>query len=285
MSATPWSKLGTEFLSEGDWAVGQGPDAPDRQLFRLLVRTLNETSPRHVRVLEAGHGPGIDVAALAAEGLLAPAVYYEGLDFTLELVAYCRERFPDVSFFVRDVQDFEVESRFDLVYCRHLLEHVPDVEAALRNLYEASRRVVLVSWFIRPTWSPGEAREWEDEDSGVLHRVYDARELIEFIGSLGARLYRFDFDHAGTRAAAWLLARQEEPRLVETAHRFLASRGFLGALEPAPPDPRLDVLEDAARALRHLLKPIPDYVEEEARASLERVRAALREGGRDDPWL
>jgi SAM-dependent methyltransferase len=256
--STPWSPLGDRFLSDGVWAIGQGPDAPDRQLLRHLLRNWDAADPT---MIEVGCGPGIEVEGLEAAGLL-DTVFYTGFDFTPELVDRCRERFPDVGFEVRDVLTLD-EAPADVVWVRHLLEHVDDGELALRNLWAATGELLIVSWFIRPTWQPDEVGCVVAD--GFQHWTYDARRWVGLARELGAHLYRFDIDHHANRGSVWILSRQREPRVAAAAHDFLRSDAFLAALVPVPPDPQerlndaLDVLEGARAALSDVV-PVAERV-------------------------
>lgn len=260
--STPWSPLGDRFLSEGEWAIGQGPDAPDRKLLRRLLVEL----PDPVSLLEVGCGPGIEVDGLQQAGLLED-ITYTGYDFTPELVDRCRERFPrHASFAVRDVHKISDRGpRADVVWARHLLEHVDDGERALRNLWRVAGEVLLVSWFIRPTWRPTDVGCVVAD--GFQHWTYDARRWISLAGEIGATLYRFDIDHHENRGGVWMLTRRPRPELAVVAHAFLASPEFLAAALPVPPDRHegeyalLNVLEEARDAVAGLI-PVVDRVDD-----------------------
>lgn len=236
--STPWSALGDRFLSEGDWSVGQGPDAPDRLLLRRLLRGEGASS-----LLEVGCGPGIEIEGLRSAGLLN-YIDYVGVDLTPELVAGCSERHPDLSFHVADVQQ-PLPFEADFVWCRHVLEHVEDGEQAMRNLFAAARVAAIVSWFIRPTWKPVDVGSGVAE--GFLHQTYDARRMIEVASEIGAALYRFDIDHHLTRASVWILSRQ--PHDVSGLHWFMQSDLFLGSVIPVPESPRdIELRDELAKA-------------------------------------
>ncbi len=249
--SSPWSGIGADFLSEGTWAIGQGPGAPDRRLVRhLLGEYLARQYPGgDPTLLEIGPGSGIDLAAFAEEGILDGFVYY-GVDVTPELVEYLRVKFPGLAFAVGDVATLAEERKADVVYARHVLEHVEDGERAFRNLWRSARDLLLISWFIRPSWDEREVGTVVAAD-GFLHQTYSARRWSEIATELGASLYRFDFDHHSTRASLWMLARDRSGYALDAA-AFLQSPEFLASLISPPEDQRererelVEVLADVA---------------------------------------
>ena len=255
-TTTPWSGIGDRFLSEGEWAIGQGVDAPDRKLLRhLVVRLLedHEFQGRPTSLLEVGSGPGIEVEGLGQAGLL-DRVDYTGYDFTPELVAACRNAHRSCRFEQVDAQEMTDDAAYDIVWCRHVLEHVPDWERALRNVIRASREAALVSWFIRPAWRESDVGSGVSE--GFLHHTVSARRALAVASESGRTVARLDFDHYAIRGSVWLIAAPHAAGdLIEAALRFAASPDFLDSLLPVPDDARelerdlLGVVEDAHRAL------------------------------------
>lgn len=240
--STPWSEIGDQFLSEGDWAIGQGPDAPDRLLFRHLLDLL--ARKQKPSVVEIGCGPGIEIEGLRDAGLLE-RVDYVGTDFTPELIESCRERHPDVKLALADVND-DLLIHADVVYARHVLEHVEEGGRALRNMTRAARRLTVVSWFIRPTWEPRLVRC--DVHEGFIHQNYHAPAMIVAARRGGNTVFRLDFDHHLTRASVWLIGQQID-QIITAAAEYAASNRFLDALIPTPEEPWRVELRDAVRTI------------------------------------
>lgn len=101
------------------------------------------------RILEIGSGLG----NLTLRGI--PRDRYAATDIDPMHLAYLRSRFRDypyLSVHEVDVQKADhftdLEGRFDTVICLNVLEHVPDVESSLRNIYSAlepgGRGIILV---------------------------------------------------------------------------------------------------------------------------------------------
>lgn len=231
--STPWSTVSVDFLTHGEWAIGQGPDAPDRRLFRHILQDLLLTKD-DLSVVEVGCGAGIEVEGLKADGLL-DRIDYVGLDFTPELIDACRYRNPDVRFALSDVTK-PLLVHGDVVYARHVLEHVEDGFGALRNLIAATRELTVISWFIRPTWRPDEVGSGVSD--GFLHQTYSAPEMIREAAD-GRVLARFDFDHHLTRCSVWLISDHPGGLIgpLTSATDFVSCDAFLDAVIPAPEEP------------------------------------------------
>ncbi len=220
---TPWSELRNHvegFLDDpndaaiGDWAIGQGPDSPDRVAFRRMLSGIVETQDGPPTVLEVGVGSAVEATGLEAAGLL-DMVRYRGIDLTPEMIAECRRKFPGIPFEVKSVFDLSRESdTTDLVLCRHILEHIDDGLGAIERMCKVADHLVVISWFIRPTWYPGDARkEWLDivvDGSTVsfLHQTYDVRLVLSHLDNHCdvASCTRIDFDHHGHPCSVWLIA-------------------------------------------------------------------------------
>lgn len=286
MSDSPWSLLEHTFLHEGDWAIGQGIDAPDRQALRTVLRSLL-FHWGGISMLEVGPGAGIELEGLQRDGLLE-RINYKGYDLTPEFVAHCRKRFPQAHFIALDVDSLEEEGTVDIVWARHVVEHVHDPYSVIERLWRACREATLISWFIRPTFHPDEVGCGISD--GFRHWHLDARQTIEFVADLGAQLRRYDFDHHGTQASLWALT-QRDSLVLSDLDQFFASRAFLDALLPATPDPRVGALEDvivdaiktigvAAAALARKRK--TREIVAELQESQERYAAAITRDDDDD---
>ena len=96
---------------------------------------------RHIapgaRILDLGVGGGRTTAALAARG-----GRYVGLDFSTEMIAHCRTRFPDLEFHVRDAADLSpfADASFDAaVFSINGLDYLVPDEKRRQCLREIAR--------------------------------------------------------------------------------------------------------------------------------------------------
>lgn len=89
------------------------------------------------RVLDAGCGLGNYFAALAAR---VPGGVVVGLDITSSMLRRVAERHPTVPLVTGDVRMLPIVSgAFDVVVNAHVLYHIPDVDAAIRELHRVLR--------------------------------------------------------------------------------------------------------------------------------------------------
>lgn len=199
---TAWSELGANFLRDpddpqiGDWAVGQGSSAPDRVHLRAILTELEPCT-----LLDVGCGTGIELDGILAEGL---KVNYTGLDLTPEFVNYCREKYPTESFMIGDVLSLSAARVYDVVSCRAVLEHLEDGERALRNLFDACKKVCVVSWFI----PPGDVDEVTRTPDGFIHHYYSRAALMAAIESLRVGEFTITrYETGGQKWESWALRR------------------------------------------------------------------------------
>jgi SAM-dependent methyltransferase len=189
---TPWSHLGEAFLrDDSDWAIGQGPDAPDRQILREILEGEAPCS-----ILDVGCGTGITLDAIVG----VDDVAYTGLDYTPEFIEACRARYPGASFICDDLYNliFRDPETFDVVATRGVLEHVTNPLMAFQILYRLAARVLVVAFFI----SPGE-EETEVTDDGFIQRRCDRLALMNAIHAARARHTISEYEHAGQQWSVW----------------------------------------------------------------------------------
>jgi SAM-dependent methyltransferase len=109
-----------------------------------------KTLVRGRRVLDVGSGCGYGTYQLAAGG----AKVTIGIDKSVEAVEFSKRnyRHPNLFFGVMDAACLSLRSRFDLVTCFELIEHVGKAQAVLRGVYE-----VLDEWGVFVVSTPNKA--------------------------------------------------------------------------------------------------------------------------------
>ncbi|MGH9718246.1 MAG: class I SAM-dependent methyltransferase [Candidatus Acidiferrales bacterium] len=100
-----------------------------------IAKYLDPHLPRVRRLLSVGCGPGVFLRELAESH---PEIEIVGLDKSPDRVQQAERRFrglPNARAFVGDAMEIPFESnRFDLVFCRFLLEYLPDKQLAVREM-------------------------------------------------------------------------------------------------------------------------------------------------------
>ena len=100
-------------------------------------------------VLDAGcgHGEITNILARHAAGAV-------GVDYDASMIAFARERFPQIEFEAADLQQWSRPQSFDVIVHLHTLEHCADAVATLANLRRSlkpgGRLVVEVPLELRP---------------------------------------------------------------------------------------------------------------------------------------
>ncbi|WP_406728650.1 class I SAM-dependent methyltransferase [Streptomyces sp. GD-15H] len=99
-------------------------------------------------LLDCGVISGVTYRHLQQAGL---AVNYTGIDIGEAALADCRELHPEAQWQQMSVTDLAFpDGSFDVVNCRHLLEHLPYYETAVRELFRVARRTVAICLFQVP---------------------------------------------------------------------------------------------------------------------------------------
>lgn len=91
------------------------------------------------KVLDCGCGAGLEYEALH------DVCDYTGMDFTTKMLEICRNRFPEGNFVEGNVYSIPFPDKsFDIVFCRHLLEHLEDPKKAIDEMKRVGKRVIIV---------------------------------------------------------------------------------------------------------------------------------------------
>lgn len=112
--------------------ASQYDDATARATTQAIPTMLAAVRLFHgARLLDAGCGPGYAAGAAAALGARA-----KGVDFSDEMVAVARKRFPELPFEAADIEALgEADNSFDAVVSGMVLFHVTDPPKAINEAY------------------------------------------------------------------------------------------------------------------------------------------------------
>lgn len=123
----------------GEWLSSRGwwqLDHPQRQRFHRFMRNHKPAS-----MLDCGGGPLLELRALRQAGI---AVEYHLLEVTQRFVDMAAAEGVDAM--LGSIHDIASADRaYDLVYCRHVLEHVPNWRRALSEMVRVARRFVYIA--------------------------------------------------------------------------------------------------------------------------------------------
>ena len=145
-----------------------------RHLHRIIKEMIS--SLKFQSVLDVGCGAGSLLAELKFE---FPHIKPMGVDVSSSAIELARRRMPDGDFRILDIAQTSLDTRFDLVVCSEVLEHIPDDITAMENLGKMTRKYLLVST------PQGRMRSFEKQIGHV--RNYAPGDLVRKLESVGLK--------------------------------------------------------------------------------------------------
>lgn len=126
-----------------DNRIGRNPNWGDNIQHPQRVWLANYDAMVGKRVLEIGYGTGKDYS-----GIRNRVGEYRGYDFTPSFQNVCRSMWPSGDFLIGDIRDIpEPDRSWDIVFCRHILEHVEDWQTALNELWRVTAsQLIILPW-------------------------------------------------------------------------------------------------------------------------------------------
>jgi len=117
-------------------------DHPDRVWFVELVKEMAPCS-----VLEIGAGSLHEVRQLF-EHEPPDGLKYTVADVAVNMIEKGKNEFPAVKFVEANVNDLELpDNTYDIVYCRHVVEHQPYYKKSIREMLRVSKGIVIINLF------------------------------------------------------------------------------------------------------------------------------------------
>ena len=136
-AASKWRNLSADLYGEY-----LADDHPDRRWFVELVQRMAPC-----KVLEIGAGSLHEVRLLFRSGSTA-RVDYSVVDVARKMIELGQREFPMIHFVEGNVNRLRFpDDAFDIVYCRHVLEHQPYYDQPIREMLRVSRGVVVINLF------------------------------------------------------------------------------------------------------------------------------------------
>lgn len=116
--------------------------------YRELEKYLRFLIPPDSSVIEIGCGTGETLAALnTVRGL--------GVDISPDMIEIAKKKFPHIEFEVGDLEDLQIEEKFDYVLIVETIGHVDDIQLALSQLNKVCKpetRIIIV--YYNYLWEP-----------------------------------------------------------------------------------------------------------------------------------
>jgi ubiquinone/menaquinone biosynthesis C-methylase UbiE len=129
------------------------------------------------------------------------AVSYVGIDISPAIIDDCRRRHPELDWRVMSVTDLAFEDgSFDVVHCRHVIEHLPYFETAVRELARVTAAMMVLCLFI-PAAEEEILRRKKHSQGYVWVNQYRAADLERLLGALFSRV-DFELVQDGNRPNA-----------------------------------------------------------------------------------
>lgn len=153
----------------------------DEYAVSRMVMRQHVTQKKYESILDIPCGGCIDLKGFRQEGNF---IRYHGIDITPKLIE--RAKSLNISSEVARIQDIPLaDSSFDVTYSRHILEHLPHYEDAIKELVRVAKKEAIIIFFLRPTSSPENAIRVENIDGfPVYHNWYSKSKIETYLKSL-----------------------------------------------------------------------------------------------------
>jgi len=195
-----------------NWETRQGDldgwlresDPTSRSAIVQITDRLGPTDP--ISVLECGPGLFYDYRWHWSK---RPAVSYTGLDVTPQIVEHGRSL--GLTMALGSIEEIPFpEDSFDLVYCRHVLEHLPSYRNAIVSMLRASRQAVTVAFFrLDPNAITDQvAYNTVADVPDTFHNTYSKAAVSAWLDSLGVE---YEWEQT---ASDWVLTIWKRPPAV-----------------------------------------------------------------------
>ena len=160
--------------------------APSLENFRSWMGDEFSEDRIFVRGYFNSNGSFLDVGCGAApeyEGLksVLPNVSYTGVDITPELVEFNQSR--EINCFLGSANSLPFEENsFDMLHCRHVVEHMQDINLPLSEFIRVASDKVFLVFFIGPSFFITKKKlDNEGTDGEVFHNSYSRRNIKKFL--------------------------------------------------------------------------------------------------------
>jgi len=169
-----------------------GPNHPS-QLYaiRKYVEPLALKENRILTFLDYGCGSATTLEAIRKNGYNG-VIDYTGLDIIPKNIEWCKENFPGTDFRVNKTihEIYQPDKSFDVVYSRHVVDHMESFEKALdEHKRVAKKLVIVVLWVGLSNQDEHEIKNIDYRPSGgklypnEYTNIYSDKKVTEYLNS------------------------------------------------------------------------------------------------------
>jgi ubiquinone/menaquinone biosynthesis C-methylase UbiE len=153
-------------------AWSQTYNQPSSKRSREYIRAQNYRT-----MLDVGAGVCPEYFGFQKEGYF---IEYQAIDCTPRIVAYGQEREWPLQF--GTVENINAaDNAYEVVYARHLLEHVRYYKKALQHMIRVAEKEVLIVFFLEPSSAPDKIDYSMQEKSALFNNRYNKEKLEAFL--------------------------------------------------------------------------------------------------------
>ena len=162
-------------------------DATSRVFARDYIKKTN-----YKTILDVPCGTCVDYLAFKRD---CSTIDYTGLDITEILVSQARNYGANAHKGSIEAIPFP-DSSFDVVYSRHILEHLSYYNAAINELIRVAAKEVFIIFFIIPSSEPDQIERTEDRKAILYHNHYN-KEMLEQAIMNNRKVKSISWDYLG----------------------------------------------------------------------------------------
>src|SRR3990167_1748946 len=184
-------------------AGGNGPDHPS-QLYAIkkYVEPLAKELDQILSFLDYGCGSATTREAIRKNNYHG-VLLYTGVDVIPKNIEWCQENFPGFDFRVnKSLHRFDQgDKSFDVVYSRHVVDHMESFEGAMDEHLRVAKKLVIVVF-------------WVPMSAGDEH---DVKNIVDGRGTPNEKLYLNEYTNSYSRKKVmeWLDSKKDEWDLLE----------------------------------------------------------------------
>ena len=154
-----------------------GPEGKHHLSRQTVVRLLRGMSS----VLDVGCGTGVMFELIRDRRL---QLDYLGIDVTEKFLEVARNTYPNDRHRFRRMSLYDLPKlrrKFDVVLCRHVLEHLPDYAPAVQSLYSRARKKLILVFYLPPRPLRSKRKRDEHYEQGFYTHTYDLAAFLNHV--------------------------------------------------------------------------------------------------------